>query len=108
MRISDWSSDVCSSDLRSWPMTQAWAAAPKRRDGARGAARDPQPMMRVLTFTALYPNAAQPVHGIFVENRIRHLRESGEVDIQVAAPVPWFPIHEIGRASGRESVCQYV
>lgn len=49
-------------------------------------------MMRVLTFTALYPNAAQPVHGIFVENRIRHLRDSGEVDIQVVAPVPWFPI----------------
>lgn len=29
--------------------------------------------MRVLTFTTLYPNAAQPNHAIFVENRIRHL-----------------------------------
>ncbi len=49
-------------------------------------------MMRVLTFSALYPNAAQPVHGIFVENRIRHLAESGEAAVQVVAPVPWFPV----------------
>jgi glycosyltransferase involved in cell wall biosynthesis len=48
-------------------------------------------MIRVLTFTTLYPNAAQPVHGVFVENRIRHLAASGEVAIEVVAPVPWFP-----------------
>ncbi|MBC7950490.1 MAG: glycosyltransferase family 4 protein [Rhodospirillaceae bacterium] len=46
---------------------------------------------RVLTFTTLYPNAAQPVLGIFVENRLRHLAASGEVQAQVVAPVPWFP-----------------
>ncbi len=45
----------------------------------------------VLTFTTLYPNAARPVHGIFVENRIRHLAASGEADIEVVAPIPWFP-----------------
>lgn len=48
-------------------------------------------MIRVLTFTTLYPNAAQPVHGVFVENRIRHLAASGEVAVEVVAPVPWFP-----------------
>jgi glycosyltransferase involved in cell wall biosynthesis len=48
-------------------------------------------MIRVLTFTTLYPNAAQPVHGVFVENRIRHLAASGEAAIEVVAPVPWFP-----------------
>ena len=26
--------------------------------------------LRLLTFSTLYPNAAQPNHGIFVENRI--------------------------------------
>lgn len=32
-----------------------------------------------------------PRHGIFVENRLRHLLASGAVTAQVIAPVPWFP-----------------
>jgi teichuronic acid biosynthesis glycosyltransferase TuaC len=40
----------------------------------------------------LYPNAAQPIRGIFVENRLRHLAVSGEVDVRVVAPVLWFPV----------------
>jgi glycosyltransferase involved in cell wall biosynthesis len=48
-------------------------------------------MIRVLSFTTLYPNAAQPAHGIFVENRLRHLAATGEVELTVVAPVPWFP-----------------
>lgn len=47
--------------------------------------------MNILSFTTLYPNAAQPVHGIFVENRLRRLAESGKVSLTVVAPVPWFP-----------------
>ena len=47
--------------------------------------------LRILTFTTLYPNAAQPTHGVFVENRIRHLHLSGAADIRVVAPVPYFP-----------------
>lgn len=49
------------------------------------------PRMRVLTFTTLYPNGAQPQHGVFVENRLRHLVASGEVESTVLAPAPWFP-----------------
>jgi glycosyltransferase involved in cell wall biosynthesis len=41
--------------------------------------------------TTLYPNAAQPSHGIFVENRLRHLVATNEVALRVVAPVPWFP-----------------
>ncbi|MFQ5957728.1 MAG: glycosyltransferase family 4 protein [Alphaproteobacteria bacterium] len=48
--------------------------------------------MNILTFTTLYPNAAQPYHGVFVENRLRHLVASGEIDARVVAPVPWFPL----------------
>ena len=48
-------------------------------------------MISVLSFTTLYPNAAQPVHGIFVENRLRRLAESGRIRLTVVAPVPWFP-----------------
>ena len=47
--------------------------------------------MRILTFTTLFPNEASPQHGIFVENRLRHLLASGQVSARVVAPVPWFP-----------------
>ena len=47
--------------------------------------------IRVLTFSTLYPNAAQPQHGVFVENRLRHLVASGAVEATVLAPAPWFP-----------------
>lgn len=47
--------------------------------------------IKLLTFTSLYPNAEHPRHGIFVENRLRHLIDSGQVESLVVAPVPWFP-----------------
>jgi glycosyltransferase involved in cell wall biosynthesis len=47
--------------------------------------------LRLLTFSSLYPNAAQPNHGIFVENRLRHLVASGAATSTIIAPVPWFP-----------------
>jgi glycosyltransferase involved in cell wall biosynthesis len=47
--------------------------------------------LRILTFTTLYPNAAMPQHGVFVENRLRQLVGSGEVVARVMAPVPYFP-----------------
>lgn len=46
--------------------------------------------MKILTFTTLYPSAARPNHGLFVEQRLRHLVASGQVQSQVVAPVPWF------------------
>lgn len=52
--------------------------------------RTPRPL-RLLTFSTLYPNAAQPNHGVFVENRLRHLVASGAATSTVVAPVPWFP-----------------
>lgn len=50
------------------------------------------PTMKLLTFSTLYPNAVTPHHGIFVENRLRHLLASGQVQSKVVAPVPWFPL----------------
>ena len=47
--------------------------------------------MRVLTVTSLYPNAAQPNHAVFVENRMRRVHATGEAEISVIAPTPWFP-----------------
>jgi glycosyltransferase involved in cell wall biosynthesis len=47
--------------------------------------------MNLLTFSTLYPNAAQPRHGLFVEQRLRFLLASGQVTSRVVAPVGWFP-----------------
>ncbi len=47
--------------------------------------------LRTLVFTTLYPNAARPAHGVFVEQRLRKLIATGEVATRVLAPVPWFP-----------------
>jgi glycosyltransferase involved in cell wall biosynthesis len=45
----------------------------------------------LLTFSTLFPNNARPNHGVFVENRLRHLVASGAATSEVIAPVPWFP-----------------
>jgi len=52
---------------------------------------DCEPVIRILTFSTLYPNAARPGHGPFVEHRLRQLLGTGEVASTVVAPVPWFP-----------------
>jgi teichuronic acid biosynthesis glycosyltransferase TuaC len=56
---------------------------------------------RVLVFSTLYPNAAQPNHGVFVENRLRATIAQGGIEATVIAPVPYFPLtHEFfGRYS---------
>ena len=48
-------------------------------------------MLKLLTVTTLYPNAAMPTHAMFVENRLRRIIGTGQVDAHVVAPVPWFP-----------------
>ncbi len=57
--------------------------------------------MKILTFTTLYPNAVQSTSCIFVENRLRHLLELGNIEACVVAPVPWFPFRH--RVFGRYS-----
>ena len=47
--------------------------------------------IRTLLFSTLYPSSARPLHGIFVETRLRELLKTGRVQTRVVAPVPWFP-----------------
>jgi teichuronic acid biosynthesis glycosyltransferase TuaC len=47
--------------------------------------------IRVLLFSSLYPSNVRPIHGIFVETRLRELIKTGRVQAKVVAPVPWFP-----------------
>lgn len=55
--------------------------------------------MKILVFTTLFPNAQQPRHGVFIAERLRHLRQHFPgVELLVVAPVPWFPFrgHRFG------------
>ena len=47
--------------------------------------------IRILLFSSLFPSAARPIHGIFVETRLRELLKTGQVEAKVIAPVPLFP-----------------
>jgi glycosyltransferase involved in cell wall biosynthesis len=47
--------------------------------------------LRVLTFTALYPNKVNPLQGIFIHQRVRHLARRPGNSVEVIAPVPYFP-----------------
>ncbi len=44
--------------------------------------------LRVLVFTSVFPGQRQPLHGIFVFERVRRLAELA--DIRVLAPIPWY------------------
>src|SRR3546814_11078719 len=102
MRISDWSSDVCSSDLDA-PVYGAL--------GRLGPGGTPRP-------AAVVPRAGQldldPAgHGTSSKggwtNRARAGARRGATTVPAASPTdPAVPRWEIGRASGRERVCQYV
>lgn len=48
--------------------------------------------LRTLLVSTLFPSSVRPVHGIFVEARLRELIASGAVESRVIAPVPWFPL----------------
>jgi teichuronic acid biosynthesis glycosyltransferase TuaC len=48
-------------------------------------------MLKLAVFSTLFPNAANPAHGVFVEERLRKLVASGQAQARVVAPVPWFP-----------------
>src|SRR3546814_12410321 len=102
MRISDWSSDVCSSDLR-----LARAAQPKLWDYAltlrnkRSAAAhiDVAAQIPLLHVSGRFPASRR--HAALVLPIARH----PQLDSRIIA----FDLaQEIGSASCREGVCQYV
>lgn len=46
--------------------------------------------IKAVVFSTLYPSSARPLHGVFVETRLRELLRTREVQAKVVAPVPWF------------------
>jgi len=57
-------------------------------------------MIRLLTFTNLYPSVERPRHGIFVEQRLRRLVATGRVSASVVVPVARRPLQKNCVASG--------
>lgn len=58
--------------------------------------------MRVLSTTQVFPNEAQPVHGVFVRERLARL--TAHARVQVIAPVPYFPGGHLVRPRSRPRV----
>lgn len=71
--------------------TEPFSAARHTADDERRCTADSNRKIRLLVFTSLYPNAVRPRHGVFVEERLRHLMAAGHIAATVVAPVPWFP-----------------
>src|SRR3546814_21013531 len=104
MRISDWSSDVCSSDLLAW--TDSLVA----RLGSAGR-------LQCVDGDA-DGDRADHLTGRRVDDRHGYLRLEGlrglihldlvDEDGIGTALVGFLPLGQIGRASYRERVCQYV
>lgn len=47
--------------------------------------------MRILTFTTIFPNKAEPQLGIFIFRRILHLSRRPKNQVEVLSPLPFFP-----------------
>jgi glycosyltransferase involved in cell wall biosynthesis len=47
-----------------------------------------QPKIRVLSFSIVFPNPADPTLGVFVRSRLQHIADSGEAEVIVVAPIP--------------------
>lgn len=63
--------------------------------------------MNILTISSLYPNAAQPRHGIFIETRMRlYSQRYPAHKVTVIAPLPWFPLQ--ARLTNRGTDYQHV
>jgi teichuronic acid biosynthesis glycosyltransferase TuaC len=47
--------------------------------------------MRILTYTSLFPNAQQKDLGVFIYQRMAHVARRPGIQVEVVAPVPYFP-----------------
>jgi teichuronic acid biosynthesis glycosyltransferase TuaC len=50
-----------------------------------------QQTRRVLVFASTFPSQVQPIHGVFVKERVRFVAQLPDVDVRVISPVPYFP-----------------
>src|SRR3546814_17805417 len=100
MRISDWSSDVCSSDLYGSGKAKAYAPYPGEPADSRFKSLPDWGDVKVTCYDPGYEPFSGPIEpaydGVICTDVLEHI--TGD-------DIPWV---QIGRASCRESVCQYV
>lgn len=53
-------------------------------------------MLRILSITSLFPNPVQPGLGVNVERQVSRLSALPDVEVEVVAPVPRFPLNVPG------------
>src|SRR3546814_18241338 len=102
MLISDWSSDVCSSDLHHDFGKRLWRGRCGRQPGPAGRKQ----VRRRLNETATLPREILS-HSNTLIKRIRSLRDKKHRREERLFLAEGLRI-ELGRASCRERVCQYV
>src|SRR3546814_2907466 len=93
MRISDWSSDVCSSDLIIGRLGD---------EGHQPRRLDPDDVVRPARFDQAHP--PRPVLGQPRRRRAPRAAAADNDDVELIH----MPLSQIGSASCRERVCQYV
>src|SRR3546814_5537645 len=104
MRISDWSSDVCSSDLMGYYISLSGIVTFRNADALRDVASK-VPVDRLLVETDSPYLAPIPYRG--KPNLPQYVREVAEF-LAMLRGESYERFAEIGRASWRARVCQYV
>src|SRR3546814_11070089 len=107
MRISDWSSDVCSSDLLAQARIEQQPAA---RHGETVYRCDVSLPVRLQARGRRWPEGRRQRHGKITRRRKGRRLAPGEraADRRIALADTLHGEPEIGRASCRERGCQYV
>src|SRR3546814_13710398 len=107
MRISDWSSDVCSSDL---PMERSpMAIMPASTPGPTMVTSISAQMSELMEREETMMKRATGLTSVTLGVVLRAARKATGTAMMIASKVPSVAmLMEIGRASCRERVCQYV
>src|SRR3546814_13891619 len=106
MRISDWSSDVCSSDLRRPCVdTRSFTPLPSASESSVTFCKLGRKVRLVLLFAwlTLWPTWRPLPVSSQMRDMSSVLTNLGGVPVAARGDIA-----KIGRASGRERVCQYV
>src|SRR3546814_10355295 len=104
LRISDWSSDVCSSDLKKEPPFDKLRACPRGGGGANGS---DQPHAALSPPHARTRSSGRSLP-LDRRHRDRFAQLGGDHRGLLRGEAGDRDLDQIGRASCRERVCQYV
>src|SRR3546814_13179556 len=112
MRISDWSSDVCSSDLHAAVDLDRLVGDPRQHLGRIELGRSDLAVGRQALVEAPGAREGQPVGGVDLRYHVGELEgdtlEAADLLAELLALGGVGEPVEIGRASCRERVCPYV